>query len=197
MAFLRSGLVPDVPAVVAGSRVHLRAPHVTDYGPWAELRAMSRDHLVPWEPAWPRDDLTRAAYKRRVKHYHREQRNDLGYAFLIFTLHDQLAGGIALSNVQRGVSQSASVGYWLGRPFTGQGLMTDALAALIAFSREHLRLHRLEAATQPTNAASIRVLERNGFEREGFARGYLKINGSWRDHILFACLLETGLEVAP
>lgn len=186
MAFLRSSLVQDVPSAVRGERVWLRAPQISDYGPWAELRAESRVHLQPWEPTWPRDDLTKFAFKRRVRHYQREARTDQGYAFLVFDSADErLVGGIALTNVQRGVTQSASVGYWLGRSVTGRGYMTDALAAVVRFSFRVLRLHRLEAATQPHNAASIRVLERNGFVREGYARGYLKIDGQWRDHVLF------------
>lgn len=189
MAFLRSGLNPDVPGTVAGAQIVLRAPQMADYGPWAELRAESRVHLTPWEPTWPRDDLTRSAFKRRVRHYQREARNDQGYAYFLFdAASDRLIGGISLTNVQRGVTQSASMGYWLGRSFTGQGYMTDAVRTLSVFAFETLRLHRLEAATQPHNIASIRVLERAGFQREGFARSYLKIAGEWRDHILFGLL---------
>ncbi len=195
MAFLRSGLVPDVPSTLVGARVLLRAPQISDYGPWAECRAESRAHLTPWEPVWPRDDLTRTAFKRRVRHYQREARNDQGYAFLVFDASsDALAGGIALTNVQRGVTQSAAVGYWLGRSSVGRGYMTDALGAIIRFSFENLKLHRLEAATQPTNLPSIRVLERTGFTREGFARGYLKINGAWRDHVLYGRVADDRTE---
>lgn len=186
MAFLRSSLVSDVPTAVRGERVLLRAPQVSDYGPWAELRAESRAHLQPWEPTWPRDDLTKPAFKRRVRHYQREARADQGYAFLVFDAADErLVGGIALTNVQRGVTQSASVGYWLGRSELRRGYMADAVHATIGFAFDVLRLHRLEAATQPANIASIRVLERNGFVHEGFARDYLRIDGVWRDHLLF------------
>lgn len=186
MAFLRSSLVSDAVTTVRGERVILRAPHVSDYGPWAEMRAESRAHLQPWEPTWPRDDLTKSAFKRRVRHYQREARADQGYAFLVLDLADErLVGGIALTNVQRGVTQSASVGYWLGRSELKRGYMADALGTIIRFSFQHLRLHRLEAATQMENTPSIRVLERNGFVREGYARGYLKIDGQWRDHLLF------------
>ena len=186
MAFLRASLVPDVTTTVRGERVILRAPQVSDYGPWASMRAESRSHLQPWEPTWPRDDLTKASFKRRVRHYQREARADQGYAFLVLDAVDErLVGGIALTNVQRGVTQSASTGYWLGRSELGRGYMADALRALTAFSFQQLRLHRLEAATQPQNAPSIRVLERNGFVREGYARSYLRIDGQWRDHLLF------------
>lgn len=191
MAFLRSTLVPDVPATVAGGRVWLRAPQMSDYGSWAELRAMSRQHLVPWEPTWPRDDLTRAAFRRRLRHYYREARSDMGYAYLIFrSSDDALVGGIALSNVERGVSQSATLGYWLGAPYIRQGLMSDAVETLSVFAFTALRLHRLAAASQPDNVASIRVLERCGFVREGYLRGFLKINGMWRDHLLYSRLAK-------
>ncbi|MBA4130121.1 MAG: 30S ribosomal protein S5 alanine N-acetyltransferase [Hyphomicrobium sp.] len=195
MAFLRSSLISDVATTVRGERVVLRSPQLSDYGPWASMRAESRAHLQPWEPTWPRDDLTKAAFKRRVRHYQREARADQGYAFLVIDpADDRLVGGIALTNVQRGVTQSASVGYWLGRSELGRGYMADALKAMIGFSFQQLRLHRLEAATQPQNTPSIRVLERNGFEREGYARGYLRIDGQWRDHLLFGLVApsETG-----
>jgi len=195
MAFLRSSLISDVATTVRGERVVLRSPQLSDYGPWASMRAESRAHLQPWEPTWPRDDLTKAAFKRRVRHYQREARADQGYAFLVIDpADDRLVGGIALTNVQRGVTQSASVGYWLGRSELGRGYMADALKAMIGFSFQQLRLHRLEAATQPQNTPSIRVLERNGFEREGYARCYLRIDGQWRDHLLFGLVApsETG-----
>jgi ribosomal-protein-alanine N-acetyltransferase len=164
---------------------------MSDYAPWAELRARSREHLTPWEPLWQRDELTRSAFRRRVRHYQREAREDLGYAFLIFREGDeQLVGGLTLSNVRRGVTQAAVLGYWLGHPFIKRGYMTEAVRAVAAFAFEELHLHRLEAATMPHNVASIRVLEHNGFRREGFARKLLKINGVWEDHVLHALVAE-------
>jgi ribosomal-protein-alanine N-acetyltransferase len=163
----------------------MRAPAMADYVAWAELRAMSRDHLTPWEPQWQRDELSRSAFRRRVRHYQREAREDLGYAFLIFAeSDDRLVGGLTLSNVRRGVTQAGVLGYWIGKPHTGQGFMTEALRAAVSFGFDTLHLHRLEAATMPSNIASIRVLEHNGFRREGFARQLLKINGVWEDHLL-------------
>ena len=83
MAFLRSSIGPDSAQAVRGRGMLLRAPALSDYGPWAELRARSREHLTPWEPSWQRHELTRSAYRRRVRHYQREAREDVGYAFLI------------------------------------------------------------------------------------------------------------------
>lgn len=190
MAFLRAGN-PSEWAVLQGPGVWLRPPQIGDYGPWAELRALSRAHLTPWEPAWPRDDLTKSAYRRRLKYYQREVRDDLGYAFLLFQSEsDQLMGGVTFSNVRRGVTQSAMLGYWMGLPFAGRGYMSTAVRTVLPYAFETLRLHRIEAAVQPANKASIGVLRRVGFFEEGLARRYLKINGVWQDHLMFAMLAE-------
>jgi ribosomal-protein-alanine N-acetyltransferase len=199
MAFLRAGN-PSEWATIQGRGVWLRPPHAGDYVAWAELRALSRAHLVPWEPAWPRDDLTKSAYRRRLRHYQREARDDLGYAYILLESEsDRLIGGVTLSNVRRGVAQSAMLGYWLGLPHIGKGYMTMAVRAVLPHAFETLRLHRVEAAIQPANTASIGVLRRAGFAEEGLARRYLKINGQWQDHLLFAMLAEDWLvsEVRP
>lgn len=197
MAFLRSSIGQEGAYVVRGRGLLLRPAVMSDYGPWAELRARSRDHLTPWEPVWQRDELSRSAFRRRVRHYQREARDDLGYAFLIFAdPGDELLGGLTLSNVRRGVTQSAVVGYWLGQPFIGNGCMSEAVRTAAGFAFDDLGLHRLEAATMPTNKASIRVLERNGFRPEGLARRLLKINGVWEDHLLHGLLAEDFAQLA-
>jgi ribosomal-protein-alanine N-acetyltransferase len=194
MAFLRSSTSHDAAPAIRGARVWLRPPASGDYAAWAELRARSRDHLTPWEPTWADDELSRTAFRRRIRHYQRELRDDLGYAFLIFArADDTLLGGLTLSNVRRGVAQAATLGYWLGAPHVGQGYMGQAIEAVVAFARDGLRLHRLEAACMPGNRASMQVLERAGFAREGEARAYLKIAGRWEDHVLFGRVLGEEL----
>jgi ribosomal-protein-alanine N-acetyltransferase len=191
MAFLRSPLSNDPGPVVRGDGLFLRPPQNGDYAAWAELRAKSRAHLTPWEPTWAPDELSRASYRRRLRLYAQEMRDDLGYAFFIFTEPDErLLGGVTLSNVRRGVTQAVTLGYWTGAPFAGQGCMSRAVAAILPFVFDDLRLHRVEAACLPQNIASQRVLQRNGFQREGLARRYLRIDGAWRDHELFAVVLE-------
>lgn len=191
MAFLRSGLISDLQPFIQGRGVHMRPPAMSDYGDWAELRNRSRDHLMPWEPQWTRDELSRAAFRRRLRHYHREMKEDLGYAFLIFRSGDSaLLGGLTLSNVRRGVTQAASLGYWIGAPFAGRGHMSMAVAAVVPYVFDELKLHRLEAACLPHNRASIGVLRGCGFQQEGLARRYLRIDGVWQDHLLFAMLSD-------
>jgi ribosomal-protein-alanine N-acetyltransferase len=100
-----------------------------------------------------------------------------------------LVGGCQLSNIRQGAAQSAaSLGYWTGRKFAGKGLMTDAVVALVRYAFERMALHRIEAACLASNAASRRVLTKAGFTAEGTARKYLKINGEWQDHLLFAVI---------
>ena len=194
MAFLRSASIIDPETEVRGERVYLRHPVMADYAAWAELRALSRTHLAPWEPLWARDELARSNFRRRLRQYHREMWDDQGYAYFIFSeAESRLVGGLSLSNVRRGVAQAASLGYWMGDPYAGRGLMTDAVKAIIPFAFGPIRLHRLEAACLPSNAASKRVLEKTGFRREGLARRYLKINGQWQDHDLFALLHDDPL----
>ena len=189
MAFFRTVSFSEPLPTVEGETVYLRAPQMADYGEWATLREASRAFLTPWEPTWPADDLSRGAFRRRLRRYAEDQRSDTSYAFFLFRKSDHaLAGGLTLANVRRGVAQAGSIGYWVGEPFARRGLMTGAVRALVPFAFGSLRLHRLEAACIPSNAASIRLLENAGFVREGYAREYLCINGLWQDHLLFGRL---------
>ena len=193
MAFLRSFSL-DAESELRGGSVVLRPPVMGDYTSWAQLRALSRQHLAVWEPTWARDELSRSAFRRRIRQYHRESREDQGYAFFVVHKGDgTLLGSATLSNVRRGVSQSAAVGYWIGLPHTNRGYMTEAVQVLAEHAFSTLRLHRLEAACMPSNAASARVLEKTGFQREGSARQFLMIDGVWQDHDLYARLSDDAL----
>lgn len=188
-AFLRNPPWTGAPPMLRGERVYLRAPQVGDWSDWARLRAASREFLTPWEPTWTADELTRLAYRRRLRRYQRDARDGYGYAFFVFRAGDEvLVGGLTLSNVRRGVTQSCALGYWMGKPFAGRGLMQDSVRALLPFVFDDLGLHRLEAACLPSNEPSKAVLRACGFAEEGYAREYLRINGVWRDHVLFALL---------
>lgn len=171
-------------------RVVLRPPQLGDWQAWAELRAASREFLTPWEPSWPHDALTRAAFRRRVRAYDREWQQGTGYSFLVFSRDEEatLLGGVTLTNLRRGVAQSVSLGYWIGQAHARQGFMTEALEAVLAFCFDDLGLHRIEAACLPGNVASAGLLRKLGFRSEGHAREYLRINGRWQDHELFAML---------
>ena len=188
------------PTIQSGG-VLLRPPRAPDFEAWSSLRQISRDYLVPFEPEWPEDDLTRAAFRRRLAVYGREM--DLGNAWPFFIFEattGTLVGAVTLSNIRRGVSEVATLGYWIGQPHAGKGYCTTAVQAAVAFAFDSLKLHRVEAACVPWNPASRRVLEKSGFEAEGMARAYLKINGAWADHLLFGRVddrHEGGAAIAP
>ena len=189
MAFFRSVHVSETLPVIQGDGVFLRAPQMSDFPEWAALREKSRDFLTPWEPTWPDDDLTRPAFRRRLKRYSEDMRVDQAYPFLLFRSSEHsLLGGLTLTNIRRGVAQAGSLGYWAGAPVANRGFMTRGVAALIPFAFDGLRLHRVEAACIPTNEPSIKLLERTGFKREGYAKEYLCINGLWQDHLLYGRL---------
>jgi ribosomal-protein-alanine N-acetyltransferase len=131
--------------------------------------------------------LSRGSFRRRLKRYAEDQRNDLAYPYFIFRNEDQkLIGGLTVTNIRRGVAQAGSLGYWMGAAYARQGYMTAAVRVLVPFVFSTLKLHRIEAACIPENAASVQLLEKTGFTREGYAREYLCINGSWQDHLLYA-----------
>jgi ribosomal-protein-alanine N-acetyltransferase len=160
-----------------------------DWKSWRALREMSRDYLVPWEPEWPKDALSYSFYCSLLRRHWREWRSGKAFAFSIF-LHGGarpiLVGGITLGDVIYAAAQKGTVGYWIGKPYAGQGLMTEALALVCRFGFYSLHLHRIEASCMPTNEASKTVLRRAGFEEEGFAKEYLQINGVREDHLLWS-----------
>lgn len=181
----------DAFEVIQAERVTLRRPQPGDYEEWSQLRARSRSFLTPWEPAWSQDELSRAAYRRRLRRYSREAREGLAAPFFVFRAEDgALVGGCNLNNIRRGVLQACSIGYWAGEPYSRRGYTQAAARAAVGFAFQTLSLHRVEAACIPSNAPSRALLEKLGFQREGVARSYLKINGAWRDHLLYAIVAD-------
>ncbi|MEP3474990.1 MAG: GNAT family protein [Hyphomicrobiales bacterium] len=191
MVFLRSAASFDMGPIIMTERLILRLPQQADFADWSHLRGVSKDGLIPFEPKWAENELSRDSFRLRLRFYQREFRDSTGYPFFIFTKEgNNLLGGITLSNVRRGVTQSGSIGYWIGQPFQKNGYMTEAVKALGVYAFKELGLHRIDAASLPENLASIRVLEKCGFQKEGLAREYLCINGQWQDHLLFGWLIN-------
>src|SRR5665213_1371342 len=173
MALFRIGAAHEAANFIRGDGVYLRPGEMRDHVEWAALRETSRAFLTPWEPTWPADDLTRAAFRRRLKRHSEEIERDEAYPFLIFREADDiLLGGLTLGQLRRGLAQASTLGYWMGEAYSGKGYMSRAVRAAVAFAFATLRLHRIEAACLPHNAASVRLLEHIGFNREGYARSY-------------------------
>lgn len=173
----------------AGGGVQLRVPKWADFEDWVNLRRANRDHLQPWEPTWKDEHLSRQSYKTRLAQFKNMITKDTGYPFHVFRTDDnRLVGACNLTSVQRGFLQSAHIGYWVGEAYARKGFARAALRATLRFAFDDLGLHRISAAVQADNLASINLLETTGFTREGLARSYLKIDGRWQDHLIYARL---------
>ena len=174
---------------LSGERIYLRPPKRRDAVRWQKLRLYSKDFLVPWEPSWDSFSCSRRAYMRFLKNSNYLANMDRVYSFLIFNNTDKdLLGGVNIGNVRRGVAQSANIGYWIGKKYSRKGYMYEALRVLIPSLFVDLRLNRVEATILEENIASQKLLKKLGFKKEGKLRNYLKINGNWRDHVIYGLL---------
>lgn len=102
-----------------------------------------------------------------------------------------VAGRLTLSGITRGPFQSCNMGYWLSEDQTGKGLATEAVRAAVASAFNELKLHRVQAETLVANVVSQHVLARTGFQQYGLASKYLKIAGTWQDHLMFQHLNDS------
>ena len=169
--------------VIEGKRIFLRRPEKTDEAEYLALnrRSASFNRGLASPPIQPEQF---AAFLKRC-------RGDANACFFICRRSDgAILGSINLSQIFRGGFQSAYLGYQIGAEFAGQGYMTEAIALMLRYAFTKLKLHRLEANIQPGNIASIALVKRAGFRKEGFSRRYLKICGRWRDHERWAILAE-------
>jgi [ribosomal protein S5]-alanine N-acetyltransferase len=172
-----------------GATIDLRPLTLADAPELLELRRRNAAFLAPREPRRAADYLTLAAQQSELREVAANRAADRGYAFGI--VHDgALVGRIALNNIVRGVFQNAYLGYFVGQDHNGKGFATEAVRLAVDHGFDHLALHRVQAAVMLDNPGSMRVLEKSGFRREGIARRYLQIDGTWVDHVLFAITTE-------
>jgi len=150
----------------------------------AALYAANREFLAPFEPDRADEFFTAAFQRKRI-----EAAGEDHWRWAIVA-DGRIAGAIVLADVLRGALQVGNVGYWVDRSRREPTPVVPAVGDVVAFAFGEAGLHRLEAGTLVDNHASQRVLEKNGFERYGLARQLLKINGAWRDHVLFERLAE-------
>lgn len=187
---------PDKPrALRVGERVLLRHPCPSDREEWKALRRDSSEFLMRWEPRPPvGDGCDDAAFDRYVETANTE-RNQRHCVCLIET--GAIIGHVALNEIMRGPAQFALMGYWIGEPYAGQGLMTEAISICLARAFEDLDLHRVEANMLPTNIPSRRLARAVGMRCEGYSPRYIEIDGQWRDHERFAITIEEWREPQP
>ena len=174
---------PNTKTVIEGDRVLLRSPRKKDS---AEFISVNRRSA-----AFNRGLASPPTQTEEFQAFLKRSKQPDAACFLICRKDDDaIMGSIALSQIFRGGFLSAYLGYQIGAEFARQGFMTEAIQLMLRHAFVDLKLHRLEANIQPGNTASIALVKRAGFVREGYSRRYLKICGRWRDHERWAILVE-------
>ena len=191
MSFLNAYSLKKNLFEITGQKVILRPPQYSDWKAWADERKKNKLYLQPWEPLWSINELERSSFVKRVRMFERLSHNDQAYSFLIFKSdNEDFIGEVNISNVQRGIIQSCTIGYWIAKDCEGKGIMSESLELVKEFIFNELKLHRIEAACLPHNMPSLKVLLKNGFIKEGTARKLLKINDKWQDHTVLSFILD-------
>ena len=169
--------------ILKGKKVYLRYPKMYDLAEFVELNIVSVNfHKGLANPPKDKDSF--------IEFVEKNERPE-NECFLICSVEtDEIAGAINLTQIFRAGFQNAYLGYYVGEKFAGNGFATEAIDLTVKFSFEELNLHRIEANIQPHNFASIAVVKKNGFAKEGFSPRYLQIDGEWRDHERWAIINE-------
>ena len=164
-----------------------------DAAAYAAVLQRNRDFLAPFDPVREPAYFTEIGQRALLGMALAERKEDRAYSFAILDAPDgEPVGRVTLSSIVRGAWHNANIGYWVAREHNAKGLATQAVRKAVAFAFGEAGLHRVQAAVMPRNAASIRVVEKAGFRREGLALHYLKIHGVWEDHAIFAVTVEDG-----
>lgn len=174
--------------IVATDRLILETVNIAQAARVLRYYRDNRGFLEPWESKREEEFYTLKGQIAEIRNSRSLMRKGQEYRFWISkkTTPDRIIGSAALNCIIRGNLQSCFLGYKLHKDETNQGYMTEGIQGVLDFGFETLSLHRIEANIIPRNAASIRVVEKLGFTREGYSQKYLNINGAWEDHIRFA-----------
>ena len=185
-------LTDPLPAITLLHGVGMNRMAASDAGALADAYLRNRTYLAQWEPL-REDSYFTAAGQEAVIAAKLALCGAGTEVPWVLADGDLIIGTVTLTGIVRGPFLSANLGYWVDAGYSARGIGTAAVAAVVETARERLGLHRIQAATLPQNAASQRVLERQGFERIGLAPQYLKIAGQWQDHVLFQRILQGPL----
>lgn len=175
----------------ASHNIHIRPLAITDTNDILRMITTNRAFLQPFDPIREESFFTYEFQRNHIEETIESFKNDKGYAFAI-CLNDTntIIGRITLSAISRGPFQNAYMGYFIDQQYNGKGYATHAVHLAARFAFEEIDLHRIQAGVLPRNIGSIRVLEKNKFRYEGLAKRYLRINGRWEDHNLYAITRE-------
>lgn len=178
------------PAVLSHGPLRLRPIALSDRRDWRRVRQRNIAWLSRWDATTPPGaDARPRTFGAMVRAMQREARAGRQLPFAV-EYDGDFVGQLTVNNIVRGSAQFASMGYWIDQGHAGKGLMTRAVAMAADHCFFVLKLHRIEIAIRPENAASLRIVDKLGIPEVGFAPHYLHIDGEWRDHRLFAITRE-------
>lgn len=184
MGFLQEDLM-----TIEGKHIYLRFLEEKDAEAMKQLYFRNKEFFQNYSPKRDESYYTYERHLKSIKNSSQSRKIDKEYSFGIFIKEtDQLIGDIDLTGVLRDALQTCYIGYSLDQEHNGKGYMTEAVKLIVDYGFKQLHLHRIVAGVMPTNIGSIRVLEKAGFEKEGFARKNVKINGKWEDHVELSIL---------
>jgi [ribosomal protein S5]-alanine N-acetyltransferase len=161
----------------------------------AELLAYylrNAEHLRPWEPQRSPSFWQQPVFDRTVQAWVAACEAGSAARFVLQLADDSsnVIGTVNFNNIIGPPFQACTLGYSIDEAHAGKGLMREALATGIAYMKEQRQMHRIMANHLPHNHRSAATLASLGFEREGYAKDYLQIDGRWQDHILTALTLQ-------
>ena len=174
--------------VLAHADVRLRVVRMKDVKALERLILGNRAWLRPWEatnPTGPNSFDIKGMVKSLLKQF--DDRETIPF---VIEVDGQVVGQVNVANIIFGSLSNAIVGYWVAPEVAGRGVTPTAVALAVDYMFSSLGLHRVEIAIRPENAPSLRVVAKLGFRYEGLKERYIHINGSWRDHYLFALTSE-------
>ena len=176
--------------------ISIRLVSTDDADQLTRVLVAERAFLAPWQPKYGEDYFTTTYQQRELGRALARYQEGASLPYAILGPERQLIGRINVNNVVRGAFHSGDLGYWVSQACTGQGVGTAAVAAIVDVAFGQHQLHRLQAGTLRHNFGSQRVLERNGFDRIGVAPKYLRIAGSWQDHLLYQRINDAEVQPA-
>jgi ribosomal-protein-alanine N-acetyltransferase len=176
---------------LAGRKIYLRAFQLGDASELAAFHVRNRDYFSKFAASREDSYFTVMYQMQLIQQFIQDQFEDARYCFGVFEANkNNLIGIVMLGEIARGPLQSAYLGYCIDQQVSGNGYASEAVNLLVQYGLNQLHLHRIEANVMPDNGASIRVLEKNRFEKEGLCRKSIQINGVWEDHYLYARINE-------
>ena len=152
----------------------------------------NKDYLQVWEPTRSSEFYTIEYWQNQA--LSAEQLFQDKQAVKLIALNKTQTKVIAtcnFSNIVWGCFYACHLGFSIDKHHQGKGIMYDIIDAGINYMKQEFKLHRIMANHLPHNYRSAKLLKKLGFEKEGYAKSYLKINGKWQDHVLNSLILPS------